>query len=368
MVVTFDESQRWVFNDSEGVSIGDKDIKLEAKEKDQSYRAHIIGGGYGEIVDNYNITELFVYYSENNQYYGYSVYVPSSVRSIRIIRKGHDRWGNNLINLNNINKNLSFEVDDQNEVFSSDTCGSLYQNNKTELVHFCIGFDERDEYEISGIKTILPEAICKLRCRRLILPETLVSLKREAISGDIYEIIFKGQIQEIEDGALDGISQLNNCTIKINGLLSFINEEGQNELKKWYKDSSYKYARNLFFASPQPNGGKTLGNGFIELTEVLTIDEKLESQKDSCPVYFNSFINERFEKEKVTIPIIIRTIKISETFINRKYNFYSSQDVTEIKLADVRNNNTEGGFIYILVHETAERVLDLIHESFLKVK
>ena len=202
-MVKFDESQgRWAFNDSEGISIGDN-IKLETIEKGQSYKAHIIGG-YRWDIDTYNnITELEVYYSGKNEYYGKPVYVPSSVKEIHIIREKNDVWlQRNLINLSEINKNLSFWVDEQNEVFSSDTCGSLYKKNKTELVHFCLGSDDRYEFEISGIRTILPESICNLRCSKLILPETLVSIKSKAISGEISEIIFKGQVQEIEEKPL----------------------------------------------------------------------------------------------------------------------------------------------------------------------
>jgi hypothetical protein len=178
----------------------------------------------------------------------------------------------------------------------------------------------------------------------------------------------------IETDALKGIG----CDdLRINGLLSDINTEGQMELYTWYKNRDIKRVKRLFLAAPMAKDSEALENGYIKLTRVLPIQEKLERtlvesmDKDSSPVYINSYINERFSTmDNIAIPIVIDTIPLYDgNYSGWNYFFYKPIEVTRIKFVEINpDKSRESNYFEVLVHEPVERVLKLIHESFAKAK
>lgn len=353
-MVTF-ENDRWEFTDYDSDPKYGRNLKLELIDSSESYRAHVIGGNFPWSVAEVGqgITELFVYYSDNNDYYGNPIYIPYTVKKITIICD-FGRIGYNRVKFHYINKNLAFYVDERNDVYYSDKFGSLYQNNKTELVHFCLGTDDNvNDGELLGIKTIKQGAI-SLGCKELTLPESFVSLKRGTIAGSFKNIIFRGQLQEIEKGALDKVyNRDGDCTLKINGLLSNINNEGKEELRIWYNFSTNRH--KVVFATPQPNG-HILENGFIELSEVLSMSDKINYGLDTRPISINADINMGIvrrgeeEQEISNVPIIIREVSTGEAS-------YKSMPITQISFA----TNKE---ILLFVYERYEDVKRMIQQSY----
>ena len=353
-MVTF-ENNRWEFTDYDSDPKYGRNIKLEQIDCSESYRAHVIGGNFPWSVAEVGqgITELLVYYSDNNDYYANPVYIPHTVKKISII-SDFGRIGYNRVKFHYINKNLGFFVDERNDVYYSDKFGSLYQNNKTELVHFCLGTDDNvNDGVLLGIKTIKQGAI-SLGCKELTLPESFVSLKRETISGSFQNIIFKGKLQEIEKGALDKVyNRDGDCTLKINGLLSDINNEGKEELRKWY--NLFIHRHRVVFATPQPNG-RILENGFIELSEVLSMSEKINNGLDTRPISINADINLGIvrrgdeEQDVSNVPIIIKEVSTGEAS-------YKSMPITQISFA----TNKE---ILLYVYERYEDVKRMIQQSY----
>ena len=130
------------------------------------------------------------------------------------------------------------------------------------------------------------------------------------------------------------------------------------------------YTHNLFLAVPNPSISKALETGFIELTEVLPLREKLRRHEDSCTIYINAYINERVKSgdniEKSDwggLPISIKTDIIDNK--DKDYSPYSRTEITRI--AFIRMTEYEQ-IKEIFVHEPVNRVMELIKESFAKAK
>ena len=113
------------------------------------------------------------------------------------------------------------------------------------------------------------------------------------------------------------------------------------------------------------------------MTRVLSTQEKIERtlvdsmDKDSCPVYINSYINERFSTiDNVAIPIVIDTLPLYDgNYAGWNYYFYKPIEVTRIKFVEINEDKKrESNYFEVLVHEPVDRVHELIHESFVKAK
>jgi hypothetical protein len=300
---------------------------------------------------DYTISEVFIKCNEWN------IILPKTVEWVAVHK--------------DLNPNGFFSVDENNPYLFSEH-GSLYSKNG-ELVYLCIprNIDYGETIVLrDDIRKILPYAIRAPKRLSLVIPEECTELAKEAIVGSYDRIDFKGGLCVIETDALKGIG----CDdLRINGLLSDINTEGQMELYTWYKNRDIKRVKRLFLAAPMAKDSEALENGYIKLTRVLPIQEKLERtlvesmDKDSSPVYINSYINERFTTtDSISMPIVIDTIPLYDgNYSGWNYYFYKPIEVTRIKFVEIyEDKNRESNYFEVLVHEPVERVLELIHESF----
>jgi len=303
----------------------------------------------------YPITEIIVNCKE------WHIFIPKDIKNVTIKRmQEYDKdieFGTS--------QNSTFEVEETNKYLKSSKVGSLYTKDGRDMIHY----HSNDEVPIS-VENIRPEAIYKPgESYKLIIPLNCKKLAEKAIQGEFETLDFTGGIEFIEPKALDNID----CKeFRINGLLSNINAEGQEELCKWVDGDRYfsKYTHNLFLAVPNPSISKALETGFIELTEVLPLREKLRRHEDSCTIYINAYINERVKSgdniEKSNwggLPISIKTDIIDNK--DKDYSPYSRTEITRI--AFIRMTEYEQ-IKEIFVHEPVNRVMELIKESFAKAK
>lgn len=310
-----------------------------------------IYGAMGIEVGDYPISEVFVNCNEWN------ILLPKTVKWMAVHK--------------DLNPNGYFSVDEKNPYLFSEL-GSLYSKNG-ELIYLCVP-RTIDYGEIivlrDDIRKIMPYAIRAPKRMSLVIPEACTELAKEAIVGSFDRIDFKGGLRVIETDALKSVG----CDdLRINGLLSDINTEGQMELYTWYKNRDIRRVKRLFLAAPMAKDSKALENGYIKLTRVLSTQEKLERtlidsmDKDSCPVYINSYINERFSTiDNIAIPIVIDTIPLYDgNYSGWNYYFYKPIEVTRIKFVELNEDKrSETHYFEVLVHEPVERVLGLINESF----
>lgn len=311
---------------------------------------------FGDMkIEQYTVSEVFVKCKEWN------IILPKTVERV-VVHK-------------DIIPNGFFSVDESNPYLFSEG-GSLYSKDD-KLVYLRIspniGYGETAVLK-DGIQKIMPYAIRAPKRMSLIVPASCTELAKEAFVGSYGSIDFKGGLSVIE---ADALKDLKCDNLRINGLLSNINSEGQTELYSWYMNRDYRKVRRLFLAAPMAKDSKALENGYIKLTRVLSTQEKLERtlvdsmDKDFCPVYINSYINERFSTiENMTLPIVIDTIPLYDgNYLGRNYYFYKPIEVTRIKFVETNpDKRRESNYFEVLVHEPVERVLELIHESFAKVK
>ncbi len=270
-----------------------------------------------------------------------------------------------------------FFVDENNPNLFSDN-GSLYSKEGVLIYQAITRHTKIGDTIIlrDDTKYIMPGAIYKDRYTslKLVLPGTCDKLVKGAIVGSFTMIDFKGGIRSIEADALNDIV----CNdIRINGLLSEIDAEGQKELCRWYNRRDYRNPRHIYFAKPEAKGSQVLDDGYIQLTKVLSPAERLErtlikaNDCDSCPVSINAYINERFStNENVALPIVINTIPLFEKdYHGKSYYFYEPTEVTSIKFVAIGGDSrNEANYYEILVYESEERIRELIRDSFMKLK
>ena len=311
---------------------------------------------FGDMkIEQYTVSQVFVKCKEWN------IILPKTVERV-VVHK-------------DIIPNGFFSVDESNPYLFSEG-GSLYSKDD-KLVYLRIspniGYGETVVLK-DGIQKIMPYAIRAPKRMSLIVPASCTELTKEAFVGSYGSIDFKGGLSVIE---ADALKDLKCDDLRINGLLSNINSEGQIELYNWYMERDYKKVRRLFLAAPTAKDSKALENGYIKLTRVLSTQEKLERtlvdsmDKDFCPVYINSYINERFSTmDNIAIPIVIDTIPLYDgNYSGWNYYFYKPIEVTRIKFVEINpDKSRESNYFEVLVHEPVERVLKLIHESFAKAK
>jgi len=307
-------------------------------------------------IGEYTISEVFIKCNK------WEIWLPKTVKEV-IIHEGKKTGG-------------TFYVDENNPYLFSEK-GSLYSKDG-KLIYLRINSDKHFETIIlnDNVKMIMPGAIHSDKRLSLVISSTCRRWAKKAITGSFDRIDFTGGLQAIEYGTLDE-HNLSCNDIRINGLLSDINTEGQKELYAWYKNRDYKKAKCLFLAASEAKDSEALENGYIKLTKVLSTQEKIERtlvdsmEKDSCPVYINSYINERFSTiDNVAIPIVIDTIPLYDgNYSGWNYYFYKPIEVTRIKFVEIyEDKRRESNYFEVLVHEPVERVLELIHESFVKAK
>lgn len=312
-------------------------------------------GAMGIEVGDYPISEVFVNCNEWN------ISLPKTVKWVAVHK--------------DLNPKGYFSVNENNPYMFSEH-GSLYSKNG-ELIYLC--FPRNIDYGETvvlrdDIQKIMSYAIRAPKRISLVIPETCTELAKESIVGSYDRIDFKGGLRVIETDALKDIE----CDdLRINGLLSDINTEGQMELYTWYKKRDYRKAKRLFLAAPMAKDSEALDNGYIKLTKVLSTQEKLERtlvdsmDKDSCSVYINSYINERFSTvDNVAIPIVIDTLPLYDgNYAGWNYYFYKPIEVTRIKFVEIyEDKRRESNYFEVLVHEPVERVHELIQESFIKAR
>ena len=341
------EARIFITSDRFGDKNHPKDIPETVKVFDQ-----LMGNELGD----YTVSEIYLKCNE------WRIRLPKTAKEV-VIHEGKKNGG-------------SFYVDKDNPYLFSEH-GSLYSKDG-KLIYLCINSAEHHETIIlnDNVKMIMPGAIHSDKIVALVIPNTCRRWAKNAITGSFERIDFTGGLQAIESGALNNFDFSCN-DICINGLLSDINNEGQKELYKWYKNRDYKNTRRLSLAAPMAKDSEALENGYIKLTKVLPTQEKLERtlvdsmDKDSCPVYINSYINERITAiENIAIPIVIDTLPLYDgNDSGRKYFFYKPTEVTRINFVDINEGkNGDPQFFNVLVHEKVDKVRELIYESYTKAK
>ena len=311
--------------------------------------------------EKYDIVYLFLRCQKWN------LSLPETIEDVIIDRtlSGNSSYDRN--HLFGDSKNSKFSVEKSKFFYSEN--GSLYSYDKKVLYHF---YNGNDNNIVDSVEHIAPNAIYNPGRISLSIPIDVKEIKKNAIIGGFKEVDFKGKLVSIENGALDNIKNYGNniLIIKINGLLSDLTAESCNELKKW---KSKDYKNELILLAPEPTYGRVLEDGYIELTKVLTTNEKLLARADSDKVCINSYINEQFEdRTDIRIPIIWDTLKLdyNDKEIDSRYSnyrdIYSPTNVTRIVF--VADTKTREGLYEVLVHESEGKVKELIHMSYQKAK
>ncbi len=331
----------------------EREIQCNTLENDEVLLI-LEGNSFGEYEGDFKIPSEIIYEGKNYtvsslvlKCKSWQLCIPDTIKSVNIDRSDTKKNYGNA-------ENSSIYLQYSDKYFAWDHEGSLYSKDKKTLYHY-----HRSSFEVSfneNLQTLSPGSICfEGIVPELIIPHGVKELKANAIIGNrICGIDFQGGLNSIEKGALDRISNIGgDCIIRINGLLSNLNDEGKEELKKWYNIAPHK--RKVIFATPQPNGA-LLDNGFIELSEVLSMDEKINSGLDSRPLSINADINkgvviqdgEEFDVSQT--PIIIKATLTGE-------NSYISVPITQISFA----TNKE---IRLFVYEKYEEVRKMIQQSY----
>lgn len=329
-------------------------------------KAIIIGDQNGhvnvkETVDidgeNYPVETIWLTYTHCDVYHTTSgkihLSIPKSIRVVEHITK--ETFGEKCME----KMRVKFEVDEQNPYFSSNNDYCLYNKDKTVLLHYG-GDDEKYEAPDSLI-SIETNAFLGIdrNPKVIVFPEGFVNLKNKTLCRYCSELHFQGQINHIDAGTLDSF----NGTIKMNGLLSLIDDEGRNEINRWYNERSRGNKRELVLKAPGSMGGK-YEYGVITLTKVLRLEEKLACGCDSLPVHFN--INKVFiDGNDMSIPMIFDTVVIGgeHTYRPAIYSpLYSEVKVTRIQFV-CKTENHDNMLIEILVHESEDEVNELIKKS-----
>lgn len=252
-----------------------------------------------------------------------------------------------------------FEVDEQNPYFSSNNDYCLYNKDKTVLLHY--GGDVEKYEAPDSLISIDTKAFIGIdkNPKVIIFPRGFVKLENKTLCRYCSELHFQGQINHIDAGALDSF----NGTIKMNGLLSLIDDEGRNEIKRWYNERSRDNKRELVLKAPGPMGGK-YEDGVITLTKVLRLEEKLACGCDTLPVHFN--VNKFFiDGNNISVPMIVDTVVIGgeHTYRPGIYSpLYTEIEVTRIQFV-CKTENHDNVLFEILVHESEDEVIELIKKS-----
>ena len=234
-----------------------------------------------------------------------------------------------------------FSIEDS-KYLKTDYYGSVYSKDGKILYHYHSSEDNPLGEELEEIlpgSIYYPKALMNLK-----IPCNVKKLSKGAISGSFSEIDFTGGLNEIESQAFNRIECDN---IRINGLISDINEEGVKELERSKNDHTKK---NFSLLAPKPQGGRLHNNGDIEFTGYLELQEKINKHKDWDPLLIRSAIKKDFyECADEDISVFIKSII-------RERNLYSKIEATQI---DVRCNTFKERKSYI-VHEPLKEVEELL--------
>ena len=290
-------------------------------------------------VNGYKIKKIVICYPKggiSGAGHPLSVEIPASVTSIEhLVKSG-------------CNYHVLFFVDGWRQKTFSSSDGSLYNKDMTVLLHY--GNWKRTEYVApSTLKYIAPNAFAGIKKlpQTIILPPCVEELDANVLPS-INEIDFQGQLKDVVEGAFSGLG--GNLTIKMNGLLAEMNQEGIKGLREWYDRNK---GCKILLMAPGPEGGK-YENGKITLTKVLTLRKKLDCGCDSL---------------QVEIDVKNLTDDIKSTTLDDRYPYclYSETEVTQIRVKDEPGKEPNR---IILVHESVEEVIELIKKanSILNIK
>lgn len=269
-----------------------------------------------------------------------------------------------VISGNSEHLKVRFEVDGNNPHLSSGEDGCLYDKQQTRLLHF--GGDPERWIAPETLVTMSPEAFHGVTVRKLVFTPAFTRLGKEWNSARCSNLDFQGQLTHIDAEALDNV----NGTVRMNGWLSQLDEEGQQALKEWHdgRNTRERRYRDLVLASPATANG-SCENGVITLTQVFDLDRKLHECRDCGTIQLNVNVNTALcEAVGAGIPILIDTVKIDKEkgYDSRSYHIeplYEDAWVTRIRLVPLVKPQ-EPQILEILVHEPEDDVKALLQQAY----
>jgi len=247
-----------------------------------------------------------------------------------------------------------FSIEDS-DFLKSDYNGSVYSKDGKNLYHYCsllYHYCSLDNNPLGEeLEEILPGSIYNPEPLNILrIPCNVKKLSKGAISGSFSEIDFTGGLNEIESQAFNRIECDN---IRINGLISDINVDGVKEMERHL--SSFigrRSERTGIFSllAPEPQHGRLLNNGDIELMSCISLKDKISKHKDWEPLLIRSAIKNKFnECAEENISVHIESIKLTT-------NLYSEVDATKITVRCSTAKEPEG----YIVHEHLKDVEELL--------
>lgn len=186
-------------------------------------------------------------------------------------------------------KKSSFEVDENNQYFCSKE-GSLFSKDMKTLYFLReTGGNVEIPDEVSDVR---PYSICvktdawKRTAVDIVLPENVTRWRTAALSGRFNKLTFKGKLNVIEDGAFTTLEKDTFGDGKIPTEL-YINNEISN-IKYHDIDWNNFRLRNLHFVAPDAIG-RVSNTGNVELTQSLSIEDKISTHSDYKICTINPF-------------------------------------------------------------------------------
>lgn len=243
-------------------------------------------------------------------------------------------------------KDSWFSIEDS-KYLKTDYYGSVYSKDGKILYHY---HSSEDNPLGEELEKILPGSIYSKTLMSLKIPCNVKELSKGAISGSFSKIDFTGGLNEIESQAFNRIKCDN---IRINGLISDINVDGVKEMERHlssFIDRRSERTGIFSLLAPEPQHGRLLNNGDIELMSCISLEEKISKHKDWEPLLIRSAIKNKFnECAEENISVHIESIKLTE-------NLYSEVDATKITVRCSTAKEPEG----YIVHEHLKDVEELL--------
>ena len=189
---------------------------------------------------------------------------------------------------------------------------------------------------------------------------------------------FKGGLTDIEEGALDDLNQDRiDYKLKINSTLSSMSSCRLEVLKKWKNDASRYSKHEVVLGAPEPIHTKMLGNGLIQLSRVLNIEEKFNERTDTIPVVLNAFVScnnpTLLNNFGTLMPIIVDSVTIDKVngFQGGSWTWpahfnllYDDTIVTRISLIQAGLTQTKEPFkLVIFVQEPIDTVINMLQKA-----
>lgn len=320
------------------------------------------------------LNNLFDHYSTNY------VEIASTIENIEII----NRTANGLEFRRPAFGQIHFYVNDGNPYYSHDisTKGNLYNKTKTKLISFCA-----DKNCNGDGMFVVPDSVVEISQGAfisekspyyIILPKGITRLTKGAFFGNFPELDFTGGLTDIEEGALDDLNQDRiDYKLKINSTLSSLSSCSLEVLKKWKNDASRYSKHEVVLGAPEPIHTKMLGNGLIQLSRVLNIEEKFNERTDTIPVVLNAFVScnnpTLLNNFGTLMPIIVDSVTIDKvngfqggswTWPAHFNPLYDDTMVTRISLIQAGLTQTKEPFKFVIfVHEPLDTVINMLQKA-----